>query len=87
MRLKVILDFDTDMEEESLDEFLDAAKQCLEGGPEFLHSTVKVSSIEEIEICKLKQYSDQMKCETHGTVWDINDIDPPKCELECIRLK
>lgn len=30
--------------------------------------------------CKAIQYSDQMVCDRCQLKWDVNDIDPPKCE-------
>ena len=29
--------------------------------------------------CKARQYSDQKVCKRCDLVWDMNDIDPPKC--------
>ena len=31
--------------------------------------------------CKAVQYSDQMSCEC-GNVWDMNDADPPECQVK-----
>ncbi len=30
--------------------------------------------------CIAQQVSDQMRCERCNLLWDINDIDPPKCK-------
>lgn len=30
------------------------------------------------DLCRARQYSDQMVCEC-GAVWDVNDRFPPKC--------
>lgn len=29
--------------------------------------------------CQARQVSDQMNCHACGLVWDMNDLDPPKC--------
>ena len=37
--------------------------------------------------CKARQHSDQMLCDHCGTVWDINDPDPPVCSTKEVQEK
>ena len=32
--------------------------------------------------CEARQQSDQMCCNRCGTVWDMNDPDPPECKTD-----
>lgn len=36
----------------------------------------------EPKACKARQFSDQMSCSACGLTWDMNDPDPPECQLE-----
>jgi len=48
MKFKVLLDFDCDMPEDDIEEFTDAARQCLEEGAEAFYASVVVLEIEAI---------------------------------------
>ncbi len=32
--------------------------------------------------CQARQYSDQMQCGKCGLAWDVNDEDPPECQVD-----
>lgn len=31
--------------------------------------------------CRARRYSDQMNCHDCGLVWDVNDPEPPECDI------